>query len=130
LSITLLRVVPAAQARAINDHFPVAAVDWLASTDAGSRIFNEYEWGGYLGERLPNEPIFMDGRADVYGDRLLHMYAQTIGLQIDPEAVFDQYRIDHVLFSTDAPLARWLDRDERWTLAFRDSMASIWIRKT
>jgi hypothetical protein len=72
----------------------------------------------------------MDGRADVYGDGLLRMYAQTIGLQIDPEDVFEQYRIDHILFSTDAPLARWLDADGRWKVAYRDSVASIWVRAT
>ena len=74
VGVAFLRVNPNAQASAIAKGLPVGAVAWMDANDPGRRIFNRYEWGGYIGEKRPDEPIFMDGRADVYGDDLLRMY--------------------------------------------------------
>ena len=127
-SVALLRSVPTAQAHEIRPRFPVAAVDWLAAKDPAGRILNQYEWGGYLGERIPNRRIFMDGRADVYGDDALRMYADLIGLDVPPESVLDRFQITHVLFATRAPLATWLDASKAWRVAYRDEVATVWVR--
>ena len=62
---------------------------WLDANEPGTRIFNRYEWGGFIGQHRPGQPIFMDGRADVYGDELLRMYVDwlwfgSLGYQHDP----------------------------------------------
>jgi hypothetical protein len=52
---------------AIAATYPVAAVDFLFDNDlAQGRLFNSYGWGGYLIWR--KLPVFIDSRADVYGD--------------------------------------------------------------
>ena len=49
--------------------FPVGAVAYLQAHPASGPLFNLYDWGGYLIWKLnPQTPVFIDGRADLYGD--------------------------------------------------------------
>ena len=78
----------------IADHMPVAAVDWIIENDPGDQPFNIYSWGGYLGLRVPDEPIYIDGRSDIYGDAPIREFADAVHLRSDPQVVFDKYEID------------------------------------
>ncbi len=98
-------------------------------TIPAARIFNRYEWGGYIGQHRPDQPIFMDGRADVYGDDLLRMYVSVIGVQGDPQEVLDRYGIDHAVLPPDWELSRWLDDSPLWEREYEDSTAVIWGRR-
>lgn len=127
--VAAARVSPAAQARSIAEHMPVAAVDWLLDHPSGRRPFNTYSWGGYLGYRRPELPVFIDGRSDVYGDAPIRAYADAVQLNVDPATLLDGYGIDHVLFNTGTPLARWLDARSEWQRVYRDPLATIWVRR-
>ena len=113
IGLAALRIAPAAQANAVAETYPVDAVSWLEDNRPGERIFNRYEWGGYLGLRLPDRPIFIDGRADVYDDEILLEYVDTISVVGDPQETFDRYGIDHILYPADSTLGRWLERQRR-----------------
>jgi hypothetical protein len=57
--------------------FPAAAVDFIEAGRIGSRIFNAYDYGGYLAHRLPaSHRIFIDGRYFVYGEPLYEEYLE------------------------------------------------------
>jgi len=129
LGVAFIRVSPPAQAAEIARSMPVGAVRWMAEHDPGERIFNRYEWGGYIGQQRPELPIFMDGRADVYGNELLQMYVSIIGLRNSPQGLLDQYDIDHAVFPPDTPLAEWFDESERWSRAYADETAVVWLRR-
>jgi hypothetical protein len=129
VGIALLRTVPPAQAAEIARVLPAKAVDWMDEHEPGTRIFNRYEWGGYIGQHRPEQPIFMDGRADVYGDALLQMYVAIIGLHGDPQATFDRYGIDYAVFPPDTPLAAWFDASASWKRVYADETAAIWVRR-
>src|SRR6185503_3618155 len=48
---------------------PVAAVEFLKSQRLPGPIYNRYGWGGYLIYQLyPEYRVYIEGRADVYGD--------------------------------------------------------------
>jgi hypothetical protein len=129
VGVALLRTVPPAQAAEIARVLPANAVEWMDEHQPGSRIFNRYEWGGYIGQHRPAQPIFMDGRADVYGDALLQMYVGIIGLHGDPQATFDRYGIDYAVFPPDTPLAAWFDASASWKRVYADETAAIWVRR-
>ena len=126
--ITLLRVVPATQASEIARVLPAEAVAWLDRHEPGTRMFNRYEWGGYIGQHRPWQPVFMDGRADVYGDALLKQYVSVISVE-DPQAVFDRYRIDYAVFPPGTPLAAWFNTSPDWKRVYADPTADIWVRR-
>jgi hypothetical protein len=129
IGIALLRTVPPAQEAEIARVLPADAVRWLDANEPGTRLFNRYEWGGYIGQHRPQQPIFMDGRADVYGDELLQMYVGIIGLHGDPQAAFDRYVIDYAVFPPDTPLAGWFDASATWERVYHDATAAIWVRR-
>jgi hypothetical protein len=129
LAVTWARVAPSVQADMIDDHMPVAAVDWIIANDPGDRPFNQYAWGGYLGLRVPEDPVFIDGRTDIYGDAPIREFADAVYLRTDPQSVLDKYEIDYVLFGADQLLARWLDDTAAWERIYSDQLAAIWVRR-
>ncbi|MGH9566786.1 MAG: hypothetical protein ACRD4I_12425, partial [Candidatus Angelobacter sp.] len=65
----IVRSQPAAEAR----DFPSAAVSFLAANHPPAPLLNHYNWGGYLIWKLyPQYRVFVDGRADLYGDDFLN----------------------------------------------------------
>lgn len=129
IGLAASRITPPAQARAVAEAYPVAAVDWLTSTDVGRLVFNRFEWGGYLGLRRPDLPVFIDGRADVYGDAIIREYVEVISVNLDPQAYFERYGIDHILYPTDSTLGRWLNASSAWEVAYADETASVWVAR-
>lgn len=129
VTVTLARVSPGAQREAIDEHMPVAAVDWIVASDPGDRPFNTYSWGGYLGFRRPDTLVYIDGRSDIYGDGPIRRYADAISLRSDPDVLLEQHRIDHIVFNTEHPFADWLNQHPGWRRAYVDATASVWIRE-
>lgn len=129
VALSAAKVTPSAQLAAAAASFPVLAVAWLDGHEPGDRIFNQYEWGGYLGLQRPHRLIFVDGRADVYGQNLLAEYAALISVRVDPQTELDRYEIDHVIFPPDSPLGRWLDASSGWERAYADALAVVWVRR-
>jgi hypothetical protein len=128
IGVTWARTAPSVQAGMIADHMPVAAVDWIIKNDPGDRPFNQYSWGGYLGLRIPDDPIFIDGRSDIYGDVLVREFADSVQLRADPQALFDRYGIDYILYGTDQALAGLLDDFPEWDRVYADDLAGVWKR--
>lgn len=128
LAVMLGRSLPDAQRQAIAREQPVEAVRWLVDHPVGERVFNRYEWGGYLGLHRPGLPVFIDGRADVYGDAVIRRYAETISLSTDPQATLNHYQIDHVLYPPDSRLGQWLDASGGWERVFSAGAGAVWVR--
>jgi hypothetical protein len=128
VAVTFARVGPSVQRDAIRDHMPVGAVDWMLANEPGERVFNMYAWGGYLGLRRPELPVYIDGRSDVYGDTPIREYARTVLLEDDPAELLDRQAIDHVLFDVGTPLAAWLDERREWQRTYADDLAAVWVR--
>ncbi|MCA9946363.1 MAG: hypothetical protein KC449_22925, partial [Anaerolineales bacterium] len=81
---------------AIAARYPVAAVDYLQETGLDeARGYNSYNWGGYLIWR--GVPVFVDGRADVYGDPFLLRYRETFEVRATWQEPLDEYNVDYVL---------------------------------
>lgn len=112
---------------AIASRFPVAAVDYLLAHDlAQARGYNSYGWGGYLIWR--GLPVFVDGRADVYGDNFLRFYRQTLELQPNWAEPLNQFDVQYILIERDAPLTALLDIHPHWQAAYTDDVAQIFTR--
>jgi hypothetical protein len=106
---------------------PVAAVDLLEQRKA-QRIFNAYQFGGYLISR--GIPVFADGRAELYGEKfVMDFFKATEGKK--PELLprlLDKYRIDATLLVADAPGPQILDHLKGWKRIYADDIAVIHVR--
>lgn len=111
----------------VRSTFPEAAVDWIESgRRVDDRIFNAYNWGGYLIWR--GYPVYVDGRADVYGDAGLLNFAQTYLVEPGWEEPLDRYQIELILVESDSALAGTLTKSIGWELAYEDSIARVFER--
>lgn len=109
---------------------PVAAVEFLKSQHLPGPIYNRYGWGGYLIYQLyPEYRVYIDGRADVYGDAFFAEAMRTYDGAGDWASSLDRHGIRTVLISPDAPLASLLRNDHaKWRVVYEDTDAIIFTR--
>jgi len=137
----LLLLAPAALDVALIKHFvsnqpayeamnyPRAAVDFLAKKQLPGPVYNRYGWGGYLIRRLHGEyPVYIDGRADVYGDKFMYEAFNTHDGRNGWEESLNKFSIRTVLIEPDVPLASLLRSDEQWQKVYEDQQAVIFTR--
>jgi hypothetical protein len=109
-----------------TERFPARAVAFLQNHPPSGRIFNHYDWGGYLIWKLyPSTPVFIDGRADLYGQQLFDQFAETYQFKGAWQQPFQRWAIDTVIVPPDSPLATGLRSSPDWTVAYEDSHAII-----
>jgi hypothetical protein len=106
---------------------PVAAVDLLEQRKA-QRIFNAYQFGGYLISR--DIPVFVDGRAELYGETFVMDFFKAVeAKRIDNlTRLLEEYKIDATLMVADAPAAQVLDHIKGWKRLYADKIAVIHVR--
>ena len=113
----------------IAAHYPVAAVDYLEKAGlAQQRGYNSYNWGGYLIWR--RIPVFVDGRADVYGDAFLHEYRRTFDPQPGWRVPLDSYEISYVLMERASPAGVLLSATGKWQQVYADDVAELFVRSS
>jgi len=134
---TALRITdsinPGKQRSLVAASYPVGAGDWLAAHPAaGTRMYNQYGWGGYLVNRFypnPNRKVFIFGEAALMGDPLLNQYEDVQTLRSNWKQVLDQYSVDYVVYNKGEALANVLATQPEWTLVYQDSVAVIYLRR-
>ena len=107
---------------------PEAAVQAAHAGGARGPVLNAYEFGGYL--IYIGTPPFIDGRADLYGDRFLERYAHTVNLSkpdLLPQ-ILDSYRIGWTLLVPGMPAIAVLDRLPGWRRLYADKVAVVHLR--
>jgi hypothetical protein len=106
--------------------FPARAVAFLQTRPPTGPIFNHYDWGGYLIWKLyPATRVFIDGRADLYGSKLLDQFANTYQFKDDWQQTLQQWKITTVLIPAGSALATGLRSSPGWTVAYEDSQAVV-----
>jgi hypothetical protein len=111
-------------------HFPAAAVAYLQQHPPTGPIFDHYDWGGYLIFKLyPENRVFIDGRADVYGDTLMRQFTSSYYLQDDWKQPLSQWKVTTVIVPPESALASALGETSQWTLEYQDSIAVIFSKR-
>jgi len=109
--------------------FPLAAVEFLEKTNSVGPIFNDYDWGGYLIWKLyPGGKVFIDGRADVYGDDFLFDYLGTYAGERGWREKLDRLQIQTVLIRPSSALTTLLREEKGWHAVFEDQQAVVFTR--
>jgi hypothetical protein len=107
------------------ERFPTEAVAFLQTHPSG-RLFNHYDWGGYLIWKLyPSTRVFIDGRADLYGEQMLNQFAETYQLKDDWKKTLEDERIETVVVPADSALATGLRNSPDWKVSYQDRQALV-----
>lgn len=107
---------------------PAAALKAVTAMSITGPVLNSYDFGGYL--IFSGIPPFIDGRADLYGDRFMAEYADMVDAVGDalPRAL-EQYAIAWTLFRPSDPAATLLDHLPAWRRVYSDDVAVVHVRK-
>jgi len=115
--------------QAISHRFPVKAVNFLRQNPVPGPLYNTLDWGGFLMWYMPNYPVAIDGRNDLYGDELDELFIAT---QRGGEA----YKQDPYLNEAGVVLIRRTDglyyalnQDPRFSLIYQDQIAAVFARR-
>lgn len=115
------------QTENLSEKYPVAAVDWIRENlGQEPRIFNEYGWGGYL--IYEGIPVYIDGRADLYGDEFFYFYDQAHIPNKDWREPLDRFDIEATLVRPNGAMPVVLEEAPDWKLAYEDDVAVIYTR--
>ena len=118
------------QAQSEAQNFPKQAADWILAHRPTGNMFNAYSWGGYLIYRLyPDFPVYIDGRADLYGPAFFSQYAGTALAKPGWEETFSKENIAYVLVEQNSALADALRQSPGWAIPFEDDLSVIFQRR-
>ena len=114
---------------AINSVYPVQAGNFLHDHPLPGPLYNTYDWGDFISWYMPQYPVAIDGRTDLYGDDLDNRFYMTENG--DASYVDDPYlnEANLVLLSKQKPLAHLLTSDSRFNLVYQDSQSMIFVRR-
>jgi len=116
--------------RAISAQYPVNAINFLRKNPVPGPLYNSLNWGGFLMWYMPEYPVAIDGRNDLYGDELDKVFFESQNAEKSYET--DPYLDDAgvVLLGSELPLAKVLTVDPRFQLIYHDEIATVFARRT
>jgi hypothetical protein len=112
--------------RAISAEYPVNAVNFLRRNPVPGPLYNNLNWGGFLMWYMPQYPVAIDGRNDLYGDDLDKIF---YGVQSAEKSYLTDPYLNQsgvVLLDSKLPLARILSIDPRFELIYHDNIATVY----
>jgi hypothetical protein len=112
--------------RAISADYPVNAINFLRRHPVPGPLYNNLNWGGFLMWYMPDYPIAIDGRNDLYGDELDRLFYATQSAEKSYST--DPYLNESgvVLLDSKLPLAKVLSVDPRFDLLYHDDIATVY----
>jgi hypothetical protein len=117
------------QEKAETQNFPKSAVDWLLENKPKGNLFNSYGWGGYLIWRVyPEYQVYIDGRADLYGDAFIFDYISIYHAEPGWDEKLKSKGVQTVLVESRSPLANMLRETPPWRIMFEDKVSILFER--
>jgi hypothetical protein len=107
---------------------PAAALAAARQAGLDGRVFNSVRFAGYL--LFEGVPVFVDGRADLFGDAFLERYvAATNAVGNWLPKLLDRYHVEWTLLEPSSPAVGLLDHLAGWERVYADAHAVIHRRR-
>jgi len=105
--------------------YPVAACNYIREHQLPQPVFNAYEWGGFLTWYLPEFPVAIDGRADLYGDDFVIQYSKVMNADLPYTSNSALTRAATILLPRNSMMADVLSAVPAFRVAYSDSVAVV-----
>lgn len=106
---------------------PQAALDHVPDEVKTHHVLNDYSFGGYL--IFTGTPVFIDSRAELYGDAFLGNYAKMQdGDRKALDGTLARYDVGWTIFPPSSHFVPMLDTTPGWHRAYGDGIAVVHIR--
>ena len=104
------------------------AVNFLRQHPAPGPLYNNLDWGGFLMWYMPERPVAIDGRGDLYGDQLDARFFMTEqGFHYESDPYLNE--AGTVILQQRVALASILKSDPRFRVAYQDPIAIVFVRQ-
>jgi hypothetical protein len=117
----------------VSRAFPVKACDFIRANQLPGPLFNTYYWGGFLTWYLPEYPVSIDSRVNLYGDEITARYFKvsngTERLETDPRfagahTLLLERNSGMLKALTTIPVLR-----DQFRVAYQDDVATVLVRQ-
>ena len=112
----------------VSRGYPVAACDSIRERHLGQPLFNAYEWGGFLTWYLPQYPVAIDGRNDLYGADFITEYSKVMNADVPYTEFAALSDARTILLPKGAIMAGALSSLPRFKVAYSDDAAVVLTR--
>ena len=112
----------------VEDKFPVGAADYIRQNHLPQPLFNSLEWGGFLTWYLPEYPVSIDGRSDLYGDDRNVAYFKLMLAEVPLQSDSTFTRAQTILLEANSPIAQALRSLPDFREVYRDKVAVVLVR--
>lgn len=117
----------------VSRSFPAKACDFIAQNRLPAPLFHAYSWGDFLTWYLPQYPVAIDSRVELYGDQKFSSYFDvTAGkerLDSDPALTAAQT----LLLERQSGMAKALSTlpalSSQYRLVYSDELAAVFVRQ-
>jgi hypothetical protein len=109
---------------------PLNAVAFVKENKITGNTFTDPNiWGGYLIWETPSNPVYIDGRIDMYGDEFVKDYLGIVRGLTRWQDPFDKYSVQVAIISPQSVLRLQLEQSSQWQKIYSDEMAVVFRRK-
>ncbi len=109
---------------------PVKAVEYLQQNRiVGNTLTDPNIWGGYLIWELPSNPVYIDGRIDMYGDEFVKEYLYITLGYTDWREPLDRYGVQIAIVAPKSVLATGMRNAPNWQQVYADELAVVFTRR-
>ena len=109
--------------------YPTAACDYVREHRLPQPLFNAYEWGGFLTWYLPEYPVAIDGRADLYGGETVAEYSKVMNADVPYTEYPAVAGAQTILLPKNAIMAAGLSSVPIFKVAYSDDVAIVLTRR-
>jgi len=110
---------------------PVKAVEYMQQNRiVGKTLTDPNIWGGYLIWKMPSNPVYIDGRIDMYGDEFVKEYLYITLGYIDWREPLDRYGVQIAIVAPKSVLATGMRNAPNWQQVYEDELAVVFTRRS
>lgn len=113
----------------ISETYPVAAADYIRANHLPEPLFNSYYWGGFLTWYLPQYPVAIDGRTDLYGPDFNIRYADVMSARAHYSTFLPLYNAATILVEKDSLAGKALPNVRGFKTVYSDNLAVVLVRE-
>ena len=112
----------------IGHAYPVAAADYIRQNNLPAPLFNSYVWGGFLTWYLPQYPVAIDGRTDLYGADTNIQYAKVMNFEAHYSTFPPLNDAGTILLEKSSSAGKALPNAHGFTKVYEDDVSVVLLR--
>lgn len=113
----------------IGEAYPVGAANYIREHRLPAPLFNPYPWGGFLTWYLPEYPVAIDGRMDLYGPDFNAQYAKVMNFEAHYSTFPPLNDAGTILLEKNSNMAKALATVAAFKTAYSDDVAVVLVRE-